>query len=118
MKITRLYADENGESHFEDIDIPLKNGGEIGSLSEVIPVIGMMLRENPGDYNYDWHPAPRKQYIVMLEGMLEIMVSDGEQRSFPPGEILFVEDTTGKGHKSWVPDGRPRKSLFITVVDE
>lgn len=118
MKITRLFSDEHGESHFVDIDIPLKSAGEIGRLSEIIPVKGMMLRENPGDYNYDWHPAPQKQYIVMLEGMLVVEVSDGEQRSFPPGDILLVEDLDGKGHKSWVPDGKPRKSLFISVGEK
>jgi len=118
MKITRLYSDKNGESHFEDIDIPLKDGGDIGHLSEILPVTGMMLRENPGNYNYDWHSAPRKQYIVMIEGMLMVRVSDGEERSFSPGTILLVEDTDGKGHKSWVPDGKPRKSLFITIGDK
>ena len=118
MKITRLYSDKNGESHFEDIDIPLKDGGDIGSLSEIFPVTGLMLRENPGDYKYDWHPAPRKQYIVMLEGLLEVEVSDGETRIFPPGDILLVEDLDGKGHKSRVPDGKPRKSLFITIGEE
>ena len=118
MKITRLFTDDRGETHFEDTEIPLKDNGSIGSLSEILPVKGMMLRENPGDYFYDWHPAPRKQYIVMLEGMLEVEVSDGEQRSFPPGSILLVEDTAGKGHKSWVPDGKPRRSLFISVGDE
>ena len=118
MKITRLYSDKNGESHFEDIDIPLKNSGDIGRLYEILPVTGMMLRENPGVYNYDWHPAPGKQYIVMLEGMLEVEVSDGERRSFPPGDILLVEDLEGKGHKSRVPDGKPRKSLFIAIGDK
>ncbi len=115
MKITRLYSDNNGETHFEDIDIPLQDNGNIGRLSDILPVNGMMLRENPENYFYDWHTAPRKQYIVMLEGLLDVLVSDGEQRSFSPGDILLIEDLEGRGHKSWVPDGKPRKSLFITV---
>jgi len=115
MKITRLYSDDNGETHFEDIDIPLQDNGDIGRLSDILPVKGMILRENPGNYFYDWHPAPRKQYIVMLEGLLEVLVSDGEQRSFSSGDILLIEDLEGRGHKSWVPDGKPRKSLFVTV---
>ena len=118
MKITRLFSDTDGESHFEDVDIPLKDEGDIGRLSDILPVTGMMLRENPGDYNYDWHPAPRKQYIVMLEGMLEVEVSDGEKRIFSPGDILLVEDLDGKGHKSRVPDGKPRKSLFISIGEK
>jgi len=115
MKITKIYSDSTGETHFKDVDIPLKESGPIGSLSETLPVKGMKLRENPADYFYDWHPTPDKQYIVMLEGTLMVEVSDGEQRKFLPGDILLVEDTEGKGHKSWVPDGKPRKSLFITI---
>lgn len=34
MKITRIFSDEKGESHFEDLEIPLIDQGEIGYLSE------------------------------------------------------------------------------------
>ena len=27
MRITRVYADANGESHFDELDIPLVDGG-------------------------------------------------------------------------------------------
>ncbi len=115
MIITRIFADKNGESHFDEINIPLKDYGNIGLLSKKLSVTGMFLRENPGDYNYDWHTAPRKQYIIMLEGLLEVEVSDGEKRIFKHGNILLVEDVTGKGHKSRVPDRNPRKSIFLPV---
>lgn len=28
MKITRIFSDETGESHFEDLEIPLVDQGE------------------------------------------------------------------------------------------
>ena len=34
MRITRIYADEQGENHFADIDIPVRDAGQIGHLSE------------------------------------------------------------------------------------
>lgn len=34
--ITRVYSESNGESHFEDIEIPLKEAGSVGKLSEVL----------------------------------------------------------------------------------
>lgn len=74
----------------------------------------MMLRETDGDYDYDWHTAPREQYIIML-GQVEIEVSDGERRVFGSGDIVRVEDTTGKGHKSKAVNGQPRKSVFIAT---
>jgi hypothetical protein len=51
----------------------------------------------------------------MLEGEVEIQTSDGEIRTFSPGEIVLVEDTMGKGHKSRSPGGRARKSIFLPL---
>lgn len=38
MKITKIFSDDNGESHFEEVEVPLTNQGEIGFLSENIAV--------------------------------------------------------------------------------
>lgn len=115
MKVTRLYTGEDEESHFEDTEIQLKDNGDIGSLSEIVPANGVIFRETPGDYDYTWHNAPCKQYVVMLEGKVEIEVGDGTKRLLGDGDILLAEDVTGRGHRSYAVDGRPRKSLFITL---
>lgn len=115
MHITRIFSDAAGESHFDDREIPVAPGGPLGSMSVPLAVTSMILRENPPGYDYGWHTAPRRQYIAMLEGLVEITVSDGESRTFGPGAIVLVEDTEGKGHASRSPDGKPRKSLFLPL---
>lgn len=115
MNISRIYADNEGESHYQDIEIELVPSGPLGNMADPIPVKSMILRENLAGYDYDWHVAPRRQYIVMLEGHVEIQTSDGEIRTFAPGEIILVEDLTGKGHKSRSPDGKKRKSIFLPL---
>ncbi|MBU1182165.1 MAG: hypothetical protein KKE00_02640 [Proteobacteria bacterium] len=115
MKIIRLYTGADGESHFEDIDIPLEFGGKIGDLSKPQKATGVIFRETTDDYNYDWHNAPRKQYIIMLDAGVEIEVGDGTRRIINPGEILLAEDTTGRGHISRALNRKPRKSVFITL---
>ena len=74
MRVTRLYTGDDGQSHFEDIDMPLFDQGDIGRLSELVPATGVIFRKTSGDYHYEWHNAPRRQYIVMLEGEVEIEV--------------------------------------------
>lgn len=115
MKITRLYTGDDGESHFEDYTIQLKEAGKIGMLSDPEEASGIIFRENKPDYNYKWHNAPRRQYIIMLEGVVEVEVGSGEKRRFHPGDILRVEDTTGRGHKSRAIGNKPRKSVFVTL---
>jgi hypothetical protein len=115
MNVVRLYTGADGRSHFEDIRIPLKDAGKTGFLSERFKATGLVFRETGGDYDYDFHTAPRRQYVVNLEGEVEIEVGDGTRRILRSGDILLAEDTTGQGHISRAVAGKPRKSLFITL---
>ena len=89
--------------------------GKIGFISELMKATGIVFRETGGDYNYDFHTAPRRQYVVNLEGEVEIEVGDGTKRILRSGDVLHAEDTTGQGHISRAVAGKPRKSLFITL---
>lgn len=115
IRITRVYSDNNGESHFEDIAMRLKNDGEIGFLSNKIPVKELIFRKVKPDYDYDFHNAPQKQYIILLDGEIEIETSLGEKRIFKGGDILLLEDTQGKGHKTRNLQNIERRSVFITL---
>ena len=117
MKITRIYADAEGESHFEEIEVE----GELserGFYASPLSVGKMMLRETPGPSTQDWHVAPKRVYVVLLTGAVEIEVSSGETRGFSAGDVLFAEDTFGKGHKTTTISEGMRKSLFITARED
>ena len=73
----------------------------------------LQFRKVSPNYDYDFHHAPQKQYIVLLDGGVEITTSLGETRQFQTGEILLMEDTTGKGHKTKNLERRERTSIFI-----
>ena len=115
MQVVRIYTGADNQSHFEDLQVPLKDGGKVGFLSDLIKATGVRFRETSGDYNYDFHTAPRRQYVVNLEGEVEIEVGDGTRRILRAGDVLLAEDTTGQGHISRAVAGKPRKSLFITL---
>lgn len=115
MKVVRVYTGPDNKSHFEDVEVPLKDGGKAGFMSELMKATGVVFRETDGNYNFDFHNAPRRQYVVNLEGEVEIEVGDGSKRLLRSGDILLAEDTTGQGHISRAVNGKPRKSLFITL---
>lgn len=115
MKITRLYVDAKGETHFADVEMPYEKEDKGGKTSKRFPATGLIFRETSPSYDYDWHNAPRKQYIVNLDAAVQITVSDGETRTIGAGEVFLVEDTTGKGHVSKAVAGKVRHSLFITL---
>jgi len=115
MRIHNLYVDAKGETHFRDIEVEWKNEGPGGKTSATIKATGIIFRETPGTYDYSWHPAPRRQYIINLDGAVEITASDGEKRIIGPGEVFLVEDTHGKGHLSKAVQGKMRHSIFVPI---
>jgi quercetin dioxygenase-like cupin family protein len=122
MKYTRLYSDEQGESHFEDCEInfePVDFAPPAPPLD--ISVFGpvehcSILRAKPG-WKGDWHPAPFRQLHFYLSGEIEAETSDGEIRRIKTGGIALVEDTLGKGHKSRV-EGSSNVVIAIVKLAE
>ncbi|GAA4915846.1 hypothetical protein [Mucilaginibacter defluvii] len=112
FKVTRVYADENGDSRFDEVYYPLHEGGPIGYFSEKVGVKELIFRKVVPTYD-DFHAAPQRQYVVLLDGGVEIETSTGEKRQFAAGEVLLMEDTEGKGHRSRNLKAQVRSSLFI-----
>ncbi len=113
--VTRIYSDANGDSRFEDLSIPLHDAGEIGRLSAGLPVSALIFREVDPSYDYDFHNAPQRQYLVLVDGGVEIETSLGEKRAFQTGDVLLLEDTVGKGHRTKNLEFKKRRSVFITL---
>ena len=112
MKLTRIFTGEDKQSHFEDLEVPLA-AARYGSMSEVVPAIGVIFRETPAGGALDFHPAPRRQLVVTLSGVGEVECGDGSRRRFGPGDVMLAEDTTGQGHITR--EIQPRRGLFIPV---
>jgi hypothetical protein len=98
MRIHNLYTDANGQSHFRDIEVEWAEERRGSKMSKRLPASGIIFRETQAAHDIDWHPAPRRQYIINLDAGVKITASDGESRLIGTGEVILVEDTTGKGH--------------------
>ncbi len=96
MHVTRVYTGDDGKSHFDDVEYELKPSS-VGMLSGLIPAKGVIFRETPADYDLDFHPAPRRQFVVNLDAAVEITVGDGSKRVIGPGEILLAARATSQG---------------------
>lgn len=120
MTVTRVYTGDDGETHLETLEVQLPLHGVTG-LSATVPVTGLIFRRTPPDLDIDWHPAPRRQYIVTVAGRGEIEVSDGSKLALGPGSIVLVEDTAqsgGKGHLTRGVGTEDRLSLFIPLPED
>jgi len=104
-RFTRMYADADGDTHFEDV--PLKMGPAVAAqdtpmvdVAVPVDVTGLIFTRMEPGFTSDWHPAPRRQFVIVLSGGLELTGGDGETRHFGPGGVFLAEDTGGKGHQA------------------
>ena len=98
MKFIKLYTGEDNKSHFMEVDAGVETKQPLGSYSKKYPATGLMFRDFDAGAAFDWHTAPQPQYIIYLEGEVEVEASSGEKRTFKPGDILFATDLNGQGH--------------------
>src|ERR1700704_1587283 len=76
MRIHNLYADENGDTHFRDIEIELTETGPDGTVSKLLPATGIIFRTTPGDWYFGWHRTTRRQYVVNLDAPHQVTASE------------------------------------------
>lgn len=116
MNVLRVYTGDDNRSHLEEVEIPLTIAHAFGQMSELYKGEGVVFRETPADYDSGFHNAPRRQYVVILAGTMELETGDGNKHRLGPGEILLGEDVAGEGHITRAIGGTPGKSLFIPLA--
>jgi len=97
MQFVRMYTGPDGESHFEELDVGLRPSQE-NHRTEMKSAKGIQFLYQPPGFQIDMHPAPRRQYVITLQGETEIILGDGTSRIFGTGDVLLAEDLTGRGH--------------------
>ncbi|MDM9622244.1 hypothetical protein [Rhizobium sp. S96] len=106
MKGLRIYASPDGESHFDEIELPTTKRA-VHSEAAPFDVTGSYTASHvrithipAGMGEVAWHSVPEPVLTVRLDGSAEYETSDGEVRYVPAGSFVLVEDTHGKGHLS------------------
>ena len=105
----RLYTGDDGQSHFEELD--MEDG--FASFSKMQTATSLMFRQVESGEFQDWHTAPRRQYVITLQGRAEIGIADGTVKTFAPGDVMLAEDLTGPGHTTRAVGDSPR--VFVTI---
>ncbi len=100
VKCTRLYADSDGESHVEDVELELTETNFAPPapsmwVSSRSPAAAYHLLAAPSGWYGDWHPAPMRQIFFLLRGEWDVESSDGAHTRWAAGAIEATAFTSG-----------------------
>jgi hypothetical protein len=107
IEYLRIFADKEGCSHFETktIDLEAKNYAPPApslNTSIMASADNSVFLELPIGWYGDWHPTPVRQWLVLMSGMCEFEAGDGEKVTRKAGDVVMLDDLTGKGHQTKV----------------
>ena len=120
VKYTRLYADHQGVSHFQGLEFELAEADMAPpaaplNVSAPFAVAQSLFASVPQNWDGGWHPAPRRQFWMQIAGELEVEAGDGEKRRLEPGNVVLLEDVSGKGHVTRVVGHGPAGGVFVQL---
>ncbi len=92
-----LYTDDDGRARFRDEPLSLTEGSPAARLSALMVSGGCQFRHSPVGFRSDFHCTTTPQWLVVLQGRMEIGLRDGSARVFGPGEYFYSNDTLPPG---------------------
>ena len=117
--IHHLFTGPDGQTHVEEIEAKFGSASSSDStFYKLGAAAGAELRRAAAGRVSDWHPAPRKQYVITLSGHGELEIAGGQKIAVGPGSIELVEDVTGKGHITRVVGTEERVTLQVPVAEK
>ena len=137
MSFVRLYSGSDGESHLEDMDMgftpniadrlgafsPMVSRAPVHIIPEKVKgvMVGSQIEEGESvsftpSPIAEFHPSRQRQYVIFLGGRSELETSDGDKRSFGPGDWCWDEDVASKGHR-WRVFDKPWQWCAIVVEE-
>jgi hypothetical protein len=102
MNYIHVYTDEDGRTRLEDGQTSFASATFAPpapplDVSPANAVHELLFIHFPAGWADPAHPSPARQWMFVLSGQGESTVG-GETRSWGPGDVFFLEDTSGSGH--------------------
>ena len=122
LTLTELYTADDGRARFRDWPVALSEGTPAARLSSLMASGGCQFRRSPVGFASDFHCTTTPQWLVVLQGRMEIGLRDGTARVFGPGECFYSNDTLPAGarfdpqvhgHRSRLLGDEPLVTLFV-----
>lgn len=97
LLLPELFTDHDGRATFRDMRMDLREGSAAAALSSLAPSSGHQFRKSPVGFRSQFHCTTIAQWLIVLQGAMEIGLQDGSSRIFKAGQCFYSNDTLPQG---------------------
>ncbi len=122
LLLPELFTDSDGYAKFRDIRLALSEGSPAAAFSVLTQGNGHQFRRSPVGFQSNFHCTSTPQWLIVLQGAMEIGLQDGSSRIFRAGQCFYSNDTLPEGadfdaalhgHSSQQAGDTPLVTLFV-----
>jgi hypothetical protein len=118
MHYFRLYSEKSGITRLAEVELPISEPDHRPPapplfVSHSYDATGLQFVRLPGGWTGEALHPPSRQFVIGVDGHVEVTASNGEKRSIGPGSCLLMEDVEGKGHRIHV---RPGHDCVVALI--
>ncbi len=106
MEVLHVYSGADGITHARKVRV---------YGNKPLPVVEVQAG-SIGTGTSNWGSAPKKRFSINTAGNLDVELADGTHHQIGKGDLVFIEDQGGKGHRSTMLT--PVANLFLVVPDD
>ncbi len=105
LKVYHVYAASDGKSYVEEMIVPAAirkaGSGPTPTYFDFAEPYKIRIGRGNSGAIMDWHGATDYRHLLIpQQGNLFFDFGDGRTLTLKPGEALYAEDWTGRGHRS------------------
>jgi len=102
----KVVVGDDGKSRFEELPIEFHHLDDVvpGGAFDAAPLGSnevALVRFRPG-FVADWHHTPAPTWMMVMTGRMELGLSDDVWAELVPGDVVYMTDASGDGHRSRV----------------
>jgi hypothetical protein len=97
LNLPLLLTGVDGLAHWQEKPFPLSEGNPSARLSRVLPATALQWRQSPVGFRSDFHVTTTPQWLIVLQGIMEIGLQNGSWRAFHAGQGFYSGDLLPAG---------------------
>ncbi|MBV4395764.1 cupin domain-containing protein [Advenella alkanexedens] len=118
LRCVRVYTDSRGQVQAQEGTLKYDEAERGDFTTAQMSANKVFFRHTPAGLASAWHPDPNRQLVVTLKGHLAFETEAGQHFEIRAGDVLFTEETGGKGHRWRMIGDEPWVRVYITLPQD